>query len=268
MGELIKVEISKGVAHVSLNRSEKRNALSIELMQALIDAGEQLKLDKSVRAVVLSGEGKCFCAGIDTTNFTAPKSSSKKLTPSFASKDEDFPNFYQKVCYVWKQIPVPTIAALHGVVFGAGFQLALGADIRIASPDTTMSIMEIKWGLIPDMSATQTLKDLVRIDVAKELMFTGRVVDVREALDLGLVTKISDAPLEEALSMAGLIATKSPDAITFGKKLFNETWHADEVTGFKMEQELQRELLMSKSQIEAITANVEGRQPNFDDRSK
>jgi enoyl-CoA hydratase/carnithine racemase len=147
---------------------------------------------------------------------------------------------------------VKTIAALHGVAFGAGFQLALEADIRLASTDTTMSIIEIKWGLISDMSATQTLKYLVRIDIAKELMFTGRVIHAQEALEIGLVTKISDKPMEDALTMAELIASKSPDAISSRKKLLNTAWNADELTGFKMEKELQVNLLKSKNHVEPL----------------
>lgn len=269
MNDLMTVEISEGVADVRINRPEKHNALSPELMRAIVDTGESLKTNKSVRAIVLSGNGKSFCAGIDTTAFTGGGlGGAANDGRGFVDKDEDYPNLFQAVGYVWKQIPVPTIAALHGVTFGGGCQLALGADIRIAAPDTRMSVMEIKWGLIPDMSGSQTLRDLVRIDVAKELTFTGRIVDAPEAAALGLVTKLSDHALEDALSMASLIASKSPDAVSFGKKLLNETWNGTELDGFKMEQALQKKLLMSKNQIESIMSNVEKRAPEFDDRTE
>lgn len=269
ISELVSVDIKNGVADVRLNRPEKHNALSPALMRAIVDTGESLKKDKSIRAIVLSGNGKSFCAGIDTTAFTGGGTDgTAKDGRGFVEKDEDFPNLFQAVGYVWKQIPVPTIAALHGSTFGGGCQLALGADIRIARPDTAMSIMEIKWGLIPDMSATQTLRDLVRIDVAKELMFTGKIVKADEALELGLITKISDSPLQDALAMAELIANKSPDAISLGKRLLNEAWHASETQGLKMEQELQKKLLMSKNQIEAVMANVQSRTPKFENRTE
>jgi enoyl-CoA hydratase/carnithine racemase len=267
ISELVNVEVIEGVADVRLNRPEKHNALSAQLMRAIVDTGESLKKDKSIRAIVLSGRGKSFCAGIDTTAFTGGgMDGSSKDGRGFVDKDEDFPNLFQAVGYVWKQIPVPTIAALHGVTFGGGCQLALGADIRIAAPSTRMSVMEIKWGLIPDMSGSQTLRDLVRIDVAKELTFTGRIVEAQECYQLGLVTRLSEQPLEDALQMARSIAQKSPDAISFGKRLLNETWHGSETAGFRMEQELQKKLLLSKNQIEAIKANVEGRSGNFSNR--
>ena len=166
---------------------------------------------------------------------------------------------------VWKRLPVPVIGALHGVAYGGGAQIALGTDIRIASPDLKMSIMEIKWGLIPDMSLSQTLRDIVPLDVAKELTLTGRILSGEQAQALGIVTKVSDDPLESALEMAAEIASKSPDAIRAGKRLLEAVWHADERTGLELEASLQTRLIGSANQVEAVKANFEKRPPNFTD---
>jgi enoyl-CoA hydratase/carnithine racemase len=162
---------------------------------------------------------------------------------------------------------VPVIAALHGAVFGGGLQIALGADIRMAAPDVKMSVMEIKWGLIPDMSGTQTLRDLVRLDVAKELTFTGRIVQAEEAARLGLVTRIEANPREAAFALARDIATKNPDAIALGKLLLESTWHGDDTRGLETEERLQSKLLMSANQIEAVMAGMEQRPAKFGDRT-
>ncbi len=160
---------------------------------------------------------------------------------------------------IWKRLPVPVIAAVHGVAYGGGCQIALGADIRIASPDAKISVMEIKWGLIPDMSLTQTLRDLVPLDVAKELTFSGRVLSGTEAQALGLVTRVADDPLQAALDLAREIAGKSPDAIRAAKQLFEVAWHADPATGLNLEQSLQGSLIGTPNQIEAVKANFEKR---------
>ena len=166
---------------------------------------------------------------------------------------------------VWKRLPVPVIAALHGVVYGGGAQIALGADIRVASPDVKLSIMEIKWGLIPDMSLSQTLRDLVPLDVAKELTFTGRILSGADAQALGLVTRVDDNPLDTALELAREIAGKSPDAIRAGKRLLETVWHADERTGLELEAALQVSLIGKPNQVEAVKANFEKRAPAFQD---
>jgi enoyl-CoA hydratase/carnithine racemase len=174
-------------------------------------------------------------------------------------------NVFQRAALVWKRLPVPVIAALHGVAFGAGAQIALGADLRIAGRDLRFSILEIKWGLIPDVGISQTLRDVVPLDVAKELTFTGRVVQAEEARALGLVTRIADDPLAEAMTLAREIASKSPDAIRLGKQLLDASWHADEATGLGLEARLQAKLIGSENQLEAIRANFEKREPKFRD---
>ena len=267
--ELVTIDIRDGVADVRLNREQKYNALSPEMFTAIIEAGESLALAKDVRAVVLSGNGKGFCAGLDMASFAAMADQhtgeERDPTQTRLSRDNRPENFAQRPAMVWKQLPMPVIAALHGVVFGGGAQVALGADIRIAAPDLQMSIMEIKWGLVPDMSITQTLRDLVPLDVAKELTFTGKIFDGQQAAALGLVTRVADDPYAEAMQLARDIADKSPDAIRAAKTLFEEAWHADSRTGLELEASLQGGLIGSSNQLEAVAANFEKRAPAFDD---
>ncbi|MFW6093070.1 MAG: crotonase/enoyl-CoA hydratase family protein, partial [Pseudomonadota bacterium] len=202
MTELVTIDVRDGVADVRLNRVDKYNALSPEMFQAIIDAGESLAGDSRVRAVVLSGNGRGFCAGLDMSSFQGMAGGGQGggggAGGSLMERDERPENHAQRPAYVWKRLPVPVIAAIHGVAFGGGCQIALGADIRFAAADARMSVMEIKWGLIPDMSLTQTLRDLVPLDVAKELTFTGRVLSGTEAAELGLVTHVADDPLAAA----------------------------------------------------------------------
>ncbi|MDO8268713.1 MAG: crotonase/enoyl-CoA hydratase family protein [Moraxellaceae bacterium] len=266
MTELVTISVVDHVADIRLNRPEKMNALSIPMFDAINAAAEHVMSDRSIRAVVLSGEGRAFCAGLDLSNFTNPD--------TFGGGDAFgngrggyWPNFYQKPGYLWKDVPVPVICALHGVVFGGGLQIALGADIRIAHPETRLSLMEIKWGLIPDMSGTQTLRDLVRLDVAKELAFTGRIVEAPEAQQIGLVTRLDDNPREAALAMARDIAQKNPQAVTLGKLLLESTWHGDDARGLEMEEKLQAQLLMTPNQMEAVMAGMQKRPANFTERT-
>jgi enoyl-CoA hydratase/carnithine racemase len=271
MTDLVKIEIKDHIADVRLNRPDKYNALSLDMFQAIIQAGETVSQDRSIRAIILSGEGRGFCAGLDFENFMAMGSGKatedRELSQIFQKRSKDgHANYAQLVGYIWKKQEVPVIAALHGVAYGGGLQLALGADIRLAAPDARFSIMEIKWGLIPDMSITQTIRDLVPMDVAKELMFTGRIIEAPEAKELGLITRICDDPLLEAQTLAKEIAGKSPDAIAAGKQLFESVWHSSPGEGMKLEETLQRSIIGSPNQMEAVKANFENREPDFKDR--
>jgi len=267
MSELVTIDISDHIAHVKLNRPEKMNALSAEMFTAIIAAGEKIAADKSLRVVVLSGEGRGFCAGLDFGSFMAMGEGADNKELTFFNKPEgSSANYAQLVGYIWKQVPVPVIAAVHGVAFGGGLQLALAADIRLASQDARFSVMEIKWGLVPDMSGTQTLRDLVRLDVAKELTYTGRIVEADEAAELGLVTRLCDDPVAAALEMAAEIAGKSPDAIAAGKKLLENAWHGSSAEGLALEASLQKTVIMQDNQMEAVMANFEKRLPTFKDR--
>ena len=265
--DLVTIDISDGVADVRLNRPDKYNALSPDMFKAIIGAGERLAEAKEVRAVVLSGNGRGFCAGLDMESMAgmAGDSSDGGGTDSLLKRDDRPENHAQRPAYVWKRLPVPVISAMHGVAYGGGAQIALGADIRIAAPDTKISVMEIKWGLIPDMSLTQTLRDLVPLDVAKELTFTGRVLSGEDAKQLGLVTHVSEDPHAHAMQLAREIAGKNPDAIRAGKQLLEASWHADERTGLELESSLQMALIGSDNQKEAVMANFEKRPPVFKD---
>lgn len=252
------------IAVVSLNRPDKLNALDAELMQDLVDTASQLREDASVRAVVLRGEGRAFCAGLDFQSFASMLQPGGKLPfDAFGKVPGNPANLVQRTGYDWKRLPVPVIAALHGHVYGGGLQIALGADIRYAAPDTRMSVMEIKWGLIPDMSGSQTLRDLVPLDVAKELTWTGRVVDAAQALALGLVTRLVENPVDAAMQTAREIASRSPEAIRAGKLLLNEAWHGTENAGLELEADLQKGLLGRPNQVEAVMANLQNRPPKF-----
>ncbi len=268
MSDLVTVSVADGIADIRFNRPDKHNSLSLEMFDAINAAGEALANNPAVRVVVLSGNGPSFCAGLDFSimaEMLKGPANARAVMDTLLARDGGPDNRAQRSAYVWKSTPVPVIAALHGVAFGGGCQIALGADIRIAAPTTRMSVMEIKYGLVPDMGLTQTLPDLVRLDVAKELTLTGRVVEAAEALQLGLITRIADDPLALAMDMARGIAARSPHAIQASKRLLNEAWRADARTGLKLEEELQLTLLGSANQIEAVNAALQKREPRFAD---
>ena len=273
MSERVLVNLDAGVADVKLNRPEKMNALDPEMFAALAEAGRSLAANPSVRAVVLSGEGRAFCAGLDFASFMGMQSAgprgdgaSEPRPRALLDRDgNEITNTAQSAPWVWRTLPAPVIAAVHGVAFGGGLQIALGADLRLVAPDARLSVMEIKWGLVPDMSGTQTLRHLVRLDVAKELTFTGRIVGGREAVELGLATRVVDDPRASALELAREIATKSPDAIRASKRLLNEAWLGSAEDGLRLEESLQRGLIGTPNQVEAVQSNLEKRAPRFSD---
>jgi enoyl-CoA hydratase/carnithine racemase len=266
MSERVLIEIKEGIALVSLNRADKLNALDAEMLNSLILAAETLSATEGLRAVVLTGEGRSFCAGLDFASFAAMAQAGGGMAfDPFARAENNPANLVQRAAYDWNQLAVPVIAALRGHVFGGGLQIALGADIRYAAPDIRMSVMEIKWGLIPDMSGSQTLRDLVGLDVAKELTWTGREVEATEAHDLGLVTRVYEDPLAQALDTARAIANRSPHAIRAGKQLLNRAWHGPQNEGLALEEALQKKLLGTPNQVEAVMANMQKRDPRFGD---
>jgi enoyl-CoA hydratase/carnithine racemase len=178
---------------------------------------------------------------------------------------EDAPNWFQRAAYDWVRVPVPVIAAIHGTCFGGGLQIALGADIRIAAPDARLSVMEVKWGLIPDMSITRTLPRLVAIDVAKELTYTGRVFNGTEAAGLGVVTRADDDPLGAAQALAAEIASKSPDATRGAKRLYDESWTGSVEQTLALEAAIQRQLIGSPNQMAAVAAGMTKEPAEFTD---
>jgi len=261
MSDRVTVSLARGIADVRLNRPDKLNALDAAMFEALVETGRGLCAERGLRAVVLSGEGRGFCAGLDFASFLGG-GGGRSL---FERGAESLANFAQRAAWIWTELPVPVIAAIHGVAFGGGLQIALGADVRFVAPDARLSVMEIKWGLIPDMSGSQTLRRLVRLDIAKELSFTGRVVSGTEAAALGLATHVSDTPREAALGLAREIAAKSPSAIRAAKKLLDASGVVDVETGLRLEEQLQSELLGKPDQLEAVRANAQKREPRFTD---
>ncbi len=260
----VSITMEEGVAQVRLTRGDKLNALDAAMFDAIEDAGHRLRADKSLRVVVLSGEGRAFSAGLDFPSFTMMDRDDPR-GDLLAPRDYIPANRAQSAAYVWTSLPVPVIAAVHGYAFGGGLQIALGADIRFVSPDAELSVMEMKWGLIPDMTGTQTLRHLVPMDVAKELTFTARRIPGEEAVRLGLATHCVDDPLAAATELAREIATKSPNAVRAAKKVITRAYTADPVEGLKLEEGIQRTLLGTKNQTEAVMANLEKRAPNFED---
>ncbi|MFT0878151.1 crotonase/enoyl-CoA hydratase family protein [Rhodopseudomonas sp. G2_2311] len=269
MSDRVSVTITDGVADVRLVRADKMNALDAAMFEALVKATERLANEKGVRAVVLSGEGKAFCAGLDMGRFAAMKDSGGNGIPGGEFRDltkrtHGQANAAQQAVWGWRMLPVPVIAAVHGVAFGGGCQLALGADIRLMAPDAKMSIMEIKWGLVPDMAGTPILATLLRDDVLRELTYTGRIVAAQEAVSIGLATKIVDDPYQAALEMAREIAGKNPDAVRAAKRMMNKL-SVDPGPALLAESVEQQKLIGSPNQTEAVRANMEKRAPNFVD---
>lgn len=260
--ERVLVDRDGAVAHVRMNRPDKRNGLDLPMFEALVAAGQSLASDPSVRAVVLSGEGKAFCAGLDFMAFMTTAEAAPKL---LEGREESPANLAQRVAWIWREVPVPVICAVHGVAFGGGLQIALGADLRYVHPHAQLSVMEIKWGLVPDMGASKTLLSLVPLDVAKELTFTGRIVSGEEAVRLGLATRVTEDPLADALETARSIASKSPHAIRAAKRLYERAPSLSVREAFELETELQLGLLGSRNQMEAVQANFEKRAPRFSD---
>jgi len=267
MSDRVSITIDGGVADVRLNRPDKLNAVDGPMFSALVEAGESLKADRSVRAVVLSGEGRGFCSGLDFSSFKAMGDGELGSSLGDAPRRDDgrITNVGQQAAYVWTEMPAPVIAAVHGPALGAGFQIALAADIRFIAPDATMSVLEIRWGLVPDMTGTQMLPRLVGLDVAKELSFTGRMVSGTEAVELGLATHLADDPRAAALALARDIASKNPHAIRGVKALLNMAGQVPLAEGFKAEERTMASLIGSPNNVEAITAYFDKREPVFED---
>ena len=267
MEDRIRVEMKDGVADVRMVRTDKMNALDDAMFTALVETGERLKTQKGLRAVVLSGEGRAFCAGLDMGNFGKMASGERSGGAGLINmpRTAGGSNRAQHAVMVWREIPVPVIAAVHGVAFGGGFQLALGPDIRIVAPDTRMAVLEIKWGLVPDMAGLVLMKGLLRDDVARELTYTGRIFTGEEALTMGLATRVSTDPHGDAMKMAIEIAGKNPDAIRAGKRLLNMAGDADQKTILVQESKEQGALIGSPNQVEAVMSNMQKRAASYAD---
>jgi enoyl-CoA hydratase/carnithine racemase len=267
MNDRVSIDLREGVADVRLIRADKLNALDAAMFDAIIEAGAQLAATKGLRAVVLSGEGRAFCAGLDMASFAAMGKDGDAVpgVRDLVRRTHGPANRPQWAAWLWRELPVPVIAALHGVAFGGGLQIALGADLRYATPDARFSVMEIKWGLVPDVAGTQLMRHLAREDVVRELTYSGRVFDGVEAQRLGLVTRVLDDPRAAALETAREIAGRSPDAIRAAKRLLNLAVASDAASGLAAESAEQQRLIGSPNQLEAIAANLQKRAARFRD---
>ena len=254
MSERVVIDRQGDIAHVRLNRPEKHNGMDFTMLKSVVKTGQSLAKDRDLRAVVLSGNGPSFCAGLDVKAMFADP---KRMAHGLAALHSPVTNIFQQWGMVWRALPVPVIATIHGNCFGAGIQLALAADIRIATPDSKLSVMEAKWGLVPDMSGMVTLRELLPMDVAKELTFTGRVLSGEQALDLGLVTHLAEDPAAKAEELIAEMLTRSPDAIAAGKALIHDAWLADEAGALAAERRWQRKLMGRKNQRIAAKRNAE-----------
>lgn len=261
MDERVTISIAGGVADVRLNRPDKMNALDPAMFDAIARAGETLRSAHGLRAIVLSGEGRAFSAGLDIASFAEQGGMEKALL----ERSHGLSNRFQHAAMLWRELPMPVIAALHGICFGGGLQIALGADIRIASPDTRLSVMEIKWGLVPDMGAFVLTPGLVRDDVMRELTYSGRELGAEEARALGLVTRLSAHPHEAAMDYAREVASRNPDAIRAAKRLFDVAHENDAAAVLLAESKEQASVLGCPNQREATAANWEKRAPVFTD---
>ena len=266
--ERVTYTLNDGVADVRLVRADKMNALDKDMFEALVSTSERLSREKGLRAVVISGEGRAFCAGLDMGNFSRMEKDTSVTTGGgqrdLGARTHGKANAAQQAVWGWRQLPVPVIAAVHGVAFGGGFQLALGADMRFVAPDTRMSVMEIKWGLVPDMAGTPILARLVRDDILRDLTYTGRVFSAQEALSYGIATRICGDPRAEALAAAREIASKNPDAIRAAKRMIDNL-AIDPGPALLAESVEQKKLIGTANQKEAVRANLEKRAPRFAD---
>ncbi|TPQ42210.1 crotonase/enoyl-CoA hydratase family protein [Cupriavidus pinatubonensis] len=263
------VTIEDGVADVRLNRADKMNALDPAMFDALIATGEQLKQTPDLRAVVLSGEGRAFCAGLDMESMAGMLGGGASGDPGIrpgrlAARVHGISNRPQYACMVWRELPVPVFAAVHGVAFGGGLQVALGADVRFVTADTKLSVMEIKWGLVPDMAGMVLTRGLVRPDLLRELIYTGRIVTGADACELGLATRVVDDPRAAALEAARQVAQKNPHAIRAAKRLMEVVEAGDDAAILMAESVEQDKLVGSPNQREAVRANLEKRAPRFE----
>ncbi|WP_170435256.1 crotonase/enoyl-CoA hydratase family protein [Ruegeria arenilitoris] len=256
----VSVEYRNPIAHVTLTRGDKMNALDDAMIKAILAAGQEVAASDA-RAVVLSGEGKSFCAGLDMASFAAM--AHKDPTEWLMTRSHDDANEMQELALIWRRVPVPVICAIQGVAYGGGLQIALGADIRIAHPDAKLAVMEMKWGIVPDMGGMVLLPKLVRSDVLRMLTYTARPIGAAQAADWGLVTSLSDDPLTEAIALAEDIAGKSPSAIRAAKRLIEVAETKSRAEVLLAESAEQVELIGKPDQMEVVMAQMQGRKPEF-----
>ncbi|MBP6219005.1 MAG: crotonase/enoyl-CoA hydratase family protein [Oligoflexales bacterium] len=262
MNERVSLTTKDHIATVKMQRPDKLNALDLDMFKGLIQAAKTVRKDKSLRAVILCGDGAAFCAGLDFPSVTSRPWRFLSAIFKFGTHT----NLFQEVAWCWRKLPIPVIAALHGHCLGGGLQIALAADFRLSTADCKFSILEAKWGLIPDMTATVTLRELLPMDLAKELAMTGRMFSGEEAKIYGMVSRVCVDPLLEAQKLADEIKSRSPDSVAMTKRLFHSTWHATPRRAFAIETWLQLKLLLGKNQRIAMKANFNKELPQFINR--
>ncbi|MCW4352545.1 crotonase/enoyl-CoA hydratase family protein [Hoyosella sp. YIM 151337] len=262
--------VEGATAHVTLARPDKLNGLTLDMLAQLVEAAAEIRKNRDVRVVLLSGEGSSFSAGLD---FPSAAKQPQRIAryflpvPSFAPLPGRGTNMFQRACWAWRELPVPVIAVISGHCYGGGLQLALAADFRFAAPDSELSVLEAKWGMIPDMTGTATLSELVGIDTAKLLTMTGKVISGDEAAGIGLVTGVADDPAVPALELAQLLSKQSPDAVTAAKKLFNAAWSESPRAAFAAERRAQLRLLAGTNTKIARKARMKGSEPEYRPRT-
>lgn len=257
MPSYVTCAVRDGVAQVRLNRPDKLNALTLDTLDDLVGTARELGRDRSLRAVVLGGEGEAFCAGLDFATVLADPA---RVARTFAPRPWRGTNTFQEACWAWRRLPVPVIAAVHGHCLGGGLQLALGADFRISTPTARWSVLEVKWGLVPDMSGVQALSQLVGLDVAKKLTMTGEIIDGTQAHRLGLVTSLADDPYAAADELVGALLERSPDALAGAKRLFESTWGRGPRRTFARER-LEQAWLLVNANTKVARQAAFGKQP-------
>lgn len=263
--QLVSCTVADGIARVCLTRPDKLNALTLQTLEELVTTAHRLRRDRTLRAVVVSGEGRSFCAGLD---FASVLRRPTGVAAAFVPRPWRGTNTFQEACWAWRRLPVPVIAAVHGHCYGGGLQIALAADFRFATPDSEWSVLEGRWGLIPDMSGIRSLAELVGIDTAKRLTMTARMLSGKEAHDLGLVTELAADPEEAALALARELAGRSPDALAAAKRLFDRTWTSSARTTFRRERAEQLFLLFASNTRAARKAAFEKVAPRFGPRGR
>ncbi len=264
MTDRVTITHSDRVATITMTRADKRNALDLEMLEALSAAGEALKPRKDVRAVVLAGDGPSFCSGLDL--MAMPKLAQIAAEGGgITARTHGQSNLFQHVAIVWRELPMPVIAAVQGLAYGGGLQIMMGADMRVAAPDCKFAVMEGKWGIIPDMGLMVTARRLVREDVLRRLTYTAEVFEAHQALEWGFVTELHNDPLARATELATTIAGRNPDAVRAGKDMISRAGLLNDADALLLEAELQEPLIGSPNQMEAVMAGMETRAPNFRD---
>ncbi|NLJ54575.1 MAG: crotonase/enoyl-CoA hydratase family protein [Intrasporangiaceae bacterium] len=249
-GGFVTTTVTEGIARVELTRPDKLNGLTLQTLDALVAAARRLRADRTLRGVVLTGAGPSFCAGLD---FGTVMKDPAGVARAFVPRPWRGSNTFQEACWAWRRLPVPVVAAVQGHCYGGGLQIALGADFRFTTPDSQWSVLESKWGLIPDMSGVQALSQQVGLDVAKRLTMTGEVIDGTEAVRLGLATGVSDDPVRDAYALLSEIATRSPDSVAATKRIFERTWTSGARSTFRWER-LEQALLLGAANTKIVRA--------------